>query len=237
MRLDHCEQLFYLGCNRFPPVLDSSSRLGHVQITKRNAEIEATNEPAYFATSAELRAWLEANHDQATELWVGIYKKGSGIPSINWNELVDEVLCYGWIDGQAKGIDEHKYMQRITPRRAKSTWSAINIKRVSELIEAGRMQPAGLQAFERRSENNSVIYSHEQQGELEFGEVYEQQFRANERAWSFFERQAGTYRRAVIWWVISAKREETRARRLAKLIAHSEQEQTVPQFTRRGSSA
>src|ERR1700693_2970448 len=171
--------------------------------------------PKFFATAAELRHWLEENHATASEMLVGFYRRGSGKPSITWQELVDEELCFGWIDGLRKGIDEVSYVNRITPRKPRSTWSAINIARAKELIALGRMRPAGLKAFALRTDEWSAVYSYEQQTKAKLGPEAERSFRANKKAWEFFQAQAPGYRNTAIWWVISAKREETRRKRLA----------------------
>ena len=177
--------------------------------------------PRYFATSALWRAWLEANHASSTELLVGFYKKGSGKPSITWPESVDEALCFGWIDGIRRSVDDERYTIRFTPRKTRSTWSAVNIKRVAELTKLGRMQPAGLDAFARRETARSQIYAYEQRGDAALDEAGERAFRANGRAWTFFQAQPPSYRRTAIYWVMTAKKEETRVRRLATLIADS----------------
>jgi uncharacterized protein YdeI (YjbR/CyaY-like superfamily) len=179
----------------------------------------------FFATPAEFGAWLEA-HDpagapDATELWVGFRKKGCGLPSMTWPQAVDEALCFGWIDGVCKSIDETSYANRFTPRKARSTWSAVNIKRAEELIAGDRMRSAGLRAFAARAEDNSGIYSYEKRDVAELGDAYEREFRANHAAWDFFQAQAASFRKAAIWWVVSAKKEETRQRRLTALIEDS----------------
>lgn len=194
--------------------------------------VRAPIEPTFFATPSEFRAWLEEHHDKAQELWVGFYKKSSGKPSVTWPEAVDEALCFGWIDGLRKGIDDVSYTIRFTPRKPRSVWSAVNINRVKELTSLGLMRPAGLQAFEQRSDEKSAIYAYEQENGVELGPAYERRFRANKKAWAFFQAQAAWYRKAAIWWVISAKKDETRLRRLATLIDHSEQGRTLPQLTR-----
>ena len=183
--------------------------------------------PTFFATAGELRQWLERNHATATELLVGFYRRGSGKPSITWQELVDEELCFGWIDGVRQGIDEVSYSNRITPRKPRSTWSVINIARAQELIKLGRMHPAGLDAFERRTEERSAIYSYEQRKSARLDPGAERSFRANKKAWTFFQAQAPGYRQTATWWVISAKREETRKKRLATLIADSERGRAI----------
>jgi uncharacterized protein YdeI (YjbR/CyaY-like superfamily) len=189
--------------------------------------------PTFFATPAELRAWLEDNHATATELLVGFYRRGSGRTSITWQELVDEELCFGWIDGVRKGIDDVSYSNRITPRKPRSTWSAINIARTKELIRQGRMRPAGLKAFERRTDDRSAIYSYEQRKAQRLEPEAERAFRTNKKAWAFLDSQPPSYRRTAIYWVISAKREETRQKRLATLIRDSQNGQTVGPLTRR----
>lgn len=188
--------------------------------------------PTFFATPAEFRAWLEAHHETERELWVGFYKRGSGKPSITWPESVDEALCFGWIDGLRKSIDDDAYMIRFTPRKARSTWSAININRVADLTQLGRMRPAGLKTFAERTDDKSVIYSYEQRKLAELDATAEQQFRANTAAWDFFHAQTASYRNAAIWWVVSAKQESTRQSRLVKLIEDSEHGRTLPQLTR-----
>jgi uncharacterized protein YdeI (YjbR/CyaY-like superfamily) len=188
-------------------------------------------DPKFFATPADWRAWLEKHHNHERELLVGFYKRGSGKPSITWPESVDVALCFGWIDGIRRSIDDVSYTIRFTPRKPGSTWSVTNIQRVAELTSAGLMHPSGLSAFETRRENRSGIYSFEQQS-VEFNRAQEKQFRANKAAWSFFQAKPPWYQRAATWWVISAKRQETRDKRLAILIHDSEQGRTIPPLTR-----
>jgi uncharacterized protein YdeI (YjbR/CyaY-like superfamily) len=190
--------------------------------------------PVFFETPADLRAWLEQHHDSEKELWVGLYKKSSGRPSVTWPEVVDEALCFGWIDGVRKGIDDISYANRLTPRSPRSTWSAVNIARVKELTAQGRMRPAGLQAFEARADERSAIYSYEQRRSPELDDEQDRRFRANATAWDWFQSQPASYRKAAVWWVISAKREETRERRLATLIDDSEHGRTIKPLTRPG---
>jgi uncharacterized protein YdeI (YjbR/CyaY-like superfamily) len=185
----------------------------------------------FFETPAEFRQWLQANHSDAAELWVGYYKKGSGRLSITWPESVDEALCFGWIDGIRKSIDEISYTIRFTPRRSGSIWSAVNIRRAGELIDQGRMAPEGLKAFEARQENRSGVYSYEQRQD-QLPEVYAEKLRQNEAAWEFFQKQPAWYRKAAGWWVVSAKKEETRLRRLDQLIEDSAAGRTVPPLRR-----
>lgn len=178
--------------------------------------------PLFFATPEDFREWLKSNHQHIRERWVGFYRKGSGRPSITWPESVDEALCVGWIDGLRKTIDDESYKIRFTPRKTTSNWSAVNIGRVKELTKLGRMLPAGLKAFELRKEEKSGIYAYENRKLAEFGKAEEKRLRARPKAWDFFQRQPAGYRKLATWWVISAKREETRQKRLDKLIAESE---------------
>jgi len=189
--------------------------------------------PVFFASPSALRAWFEKHHGDTSELLVGFYKRSSGRPSITWPESVDQALCFGWIDGVRHSIDDTSYTIRFTPRKARSNWSAVNIKKANELIESGLMRPAGLEAFKKRTEARSGIYSYEQRHLAKLDEDYEARFRANEKAWAFFQSRPPSYRKAVTWWVVSAKKEETRQRRLAKLIEESERENTIGQLTPR----
>ena len=175
----------------------------------------------FFESPSAWRGWLERHHDTARELWVGFYKKRSGRPSITWPESVDEALCFGWIDGVRKSVDDVSYAIRFTPRRPRSVWSAVNLKRARELLEAGRMQPAGLKAFEARTQERSGIYSYER-ARHELDDRYERKLRANKKAWEFFRAQAPWYRRTASYWVMSAKKEETQVRRLKHVIENSE---------------
>lgn len=165
-----------------------------------------------------------------SELWIGFYKKSSGKASITWPESVDAALCFGWIDGVRKSIDEDSYMIRFTPRKTRSTWSSVNIKRAKELLEVGLMQPAGLNAFQARQENRSGIYSYEQRG-VDLPDQYGKLLKKNSGAWKFFQAQSPSYKKAANWWVLSAKKEETRVKRLEKLIDDSSHGRTIPQFT------
>lgn len=174
----------------------------------------------FFPTASGFRQWLELNHTTAAELWVGFHKLGSGKPSLTWPESVDQALCFGWIDGLRKSIDEDSYKIRFSPRRPRSTWSAVNIKRVEVLTGLGLMHPAGLQAFEARRENRSGIYSYEQRT-ADLPEQYAIILRANTKAWDFFQAQPPSYRKTIHWWILSAKTEATRLKRLQKLIDDS----------------
>jgi uncharacterized protein YdeI (YjbR/CyaY-like superfamily) len=188
--------------------------------------------PIFFATPSKFRAWLEKHHAESRELWVGFYKRDSGKPSITWPESVDQALCFGWIDGLRKSVDASSYTIRFTPRKADSTWSAINIKRAKELAAQGLMSPAGLKAFKKRLDDKSAIYSYEQRKSAQLSDGDERTFRANRRAWEFFQSQPAWYRRTTAWWVISAKKEETRARRLGTLIECSERGESVAPLAR-----
>jgi len=176
--------------------------------------------PKFFATATAFRKWLAANHAKSKELWVGFYKKNSGRSSITWPESVDEALCFGWIDGIRKRIDDDSYVIRFTPRRPGSVWSAVNIRNVERLINEKRMQPAGLKAYAARKEYRSGIYSYEQRSP-ELVEPYAGIFKRNRAAWKFFQAQPPSYRKMMNWWIVSAKREETRRQRLNRLIEES----------------
>jgi uncharacterized protein YdeI (YjbR/CyaY-like superfamily) len=183
---------------------------------KRGSE----SNPIFFKTAAEYRVWLERNHERATELWIGYWKKSTGKPSLTWPDTVDESLCFGWIDGIRKSIDADSFKQRVTPRRPTSIWSRINIGRVEVLAAEGRMRPAGLAAFERRKK--SGVYSFEQVRDRGLDPATKREFRKNKKAWEWFHTQPPGYRKLASFWIMSAKRPETRARRLATLIRDSE---------------
>jgi len=186
--------------------------------------------PTFFPAPSDFRAWLETHHDKFPELLVGFYKKDSGKPSITWPESVDAALCFGWIDGVRRSIDETSYAIRFTPRRPTSTWSAVNIKRVKHLKKTGLMHPAGLKAFAARSARKSGIYSYEQRESAKFTREQERQFRADKSAWEFFRLQAPWYQRLTTYWVVSAKKEETKLKRLSVLIDHSRNRRTLPRL-------
>ena len=174
--------------------------------------------PLFFSDASKFRAWLEKNAATAPELLVGFHKVGSGQPSMSWSESVDEALCFGWIDGVRKRIDDESYTIRFTPRRATSIWSAINIEKMAKLKAEGRMTPAGEQAFALRSEAKSVIYSHEQNETAELSAAELKLFKANQPALAYFEATPPSYKKRLLHWVTSAKKAETRASRLAKLV-------------------
>jgi uncharacterized protein YdeI (YjbR/CyaY-like superfamily) len=189
-------------------------------------------EPTFFATPAAFRAWLERHHADERELLVGFYKKGSGRPSLTWPESVDEALCFGWIDGVRRSIDADSYSIRFTPRQKRSIWSAVNIKRAEELIAEGRMTAAGRAALAARTEDRSRVYSHERRAAPELDPAQQARFEANAAAWEWFQGRPPSYRRQALHWVTSAKRPETRDRRLATLIADSAAGRTVKPLTR-----
>jgi uncharacterized protein YdeI (YjbR/CyaY-like superfamily) len=184
-------------------------------------------EAIYFSTPADFRAWLEEHHETASEVWVGYYKKATAKPTMSWSEAVDEALCFGWIDGKLQRIDDERHRQRFTPRRPRSNWSAVNIAKVAELREQGRMTPAGEAAFAARRGDQSP-YSYERRHEAAFDAEQEAAFRANEPAWAWFGAQPPSYRTTATFWVVSAKRPETRARRLATLIECSADQRRIP---------
>ncbi|HEY3390569.1 MAG TPA: YdeI/OmpD-associated family protein [Prolixibacteraceae bacterium] len=177
--------------------------------------------PTYFVTQQDFRDWLERNYDKEDELWVGFYKVDSGKPSITWPQSVDQALCFGWIDGIRKSIDNESYCIRFSHRKPKSIWSEINIRKVEELTKQGLMFPAGLAAFEKRNEQKSAIYSYENRPE-KLDNQNEELLRSNLKAWEFFQSQPPSYQRTAIYWVMSAKQETTRLKRLNDLIADSE---------------
>src|SRR5206468_5159113 len=182
--------------------------------------------PTFFRSAAEFRSWLKQHHAKAAELHVGFYKRKSGKPSITWPEAVDQALCYGWIDGLRRSIDDTSYVIRFTPRRPGSAWSTINVQRVKELDRPGKMRAAGLKAF--KALKTSKVYSYEQRHTAALSRADERTFRADKMAWTFFQDQAPWYRRMAIWWIVSAKKEATRRRRLAKLMECSRQGQIIP---------
>jgi uncharacterized protein YdeI (YjbR/CyaY-like superfamily) len=183
-----------------------------------------------FNSSAAFREWLEKNHDRAAELWLGFYNKRTDKRSITYREALDEALCFGWIDGVRKSINETMYKQRFTPRKAKSYWSAVNIRRIGELATLGRVAPAGVNAFERRT-SDSGKYSFESR-QKELPPAYKKQFKANRAAWEFFQKQAPWYQRTCSFWVVSAKQEATRQRRLATLIRDSARRRRLGMLTK-----
>ncbi len=176
-------------------------------------------QPRFFARPADFRRWLERNAATTSELVVGFHKVGSGRPSIRWPDSVDEALCFGWIDGVRKRIDDQSYLIRFTPRRAASIWSAVNVAKAENLIAQGRMQPAGLAAYQCRTEGRTRVYAYEQADAAQLTAAELQAFRHNQAAWQYFESVPPGYRRTVSHWIVAARRPATRARRLEQLIA------------------
>src|SRR5260370_12340534 len=186
--------------------------------------------PTFFPTPADFSAWFEVHHDKFQELFVGFHKKSSGKPSITWPESVQVALGFGWIDGVRKSIDETSYMIRFPPRKPTSTWSAINTKFARELTKKRLMHPAGIKAFAARSARKSAIYSYEQRQSAQFTRQQAKQFRANKPAWEFFRSQPPWYQRVTTYWVISAKKEETRLRLLSLLLENSQNRRSMRQL-------
>jgi len=175
----------------------------------------------FFPNQKEFRKWLEKNRTKETELVVGFYKVSSGKPSMTWSQSVDQALCFGWIDGIRRSIDNNSYQIRFTPRKSGSIWSTVNIRKMKELTEQGLMQAAGLACFQKRKENRSGIYSHENE-EVKFSPTFEKQCKANKIAWKYFQSLSPSYRKPSRNWVMSAKQESTRIKRLHELIADSQ---------------
>jgi uncharacterized protein YdeI (YjbR/CyaY-like superfamily) len=193
------------------------------------------SDPVFFATGAQFRAWLAEHHDTAAELLVGFWKVGSGKPSMSWSESVDEALCFGWIDGVRRRRDDESYTIRFTARRAGSIWSAVNVAKVETMASDGLMMPAGLAAFAARRADRTGVYSFEQGGDAVLALSADEEARLREvpGAWEHFSAQPGSYRRAVVHWLHSAKRAETRTRRLEQLVADSAAGRQIAQFRRR----
>jgi uncharacterized protein YdeI (YjbR/CyaY-like superfamily) len=180
----------------------------------------------FFSNQSAFRKWFEKNHDKEKELVVGFYKVSTGKPSITWSQAVDEALCFGWIDGIRKSIDHESYCIRFTQRKPKSIWSAINIKKVEELTRLGAMHPAGLIAYSKRQENKSGIYSYEKEAAT-LSNNFLKKFKANKEAWKFFQSMAPSYQRTAIHWVMDAKQEVTKVKRLDELIRDSGAESKI----------
>jgi uncharacterized protein YdeI (YjbR/CyaY-like superfamily) len=184
------------------------------------------NQPTFFPTQSSFRKWFEKNHDKAKELLVGYYKVSSGKQSMVWSESVDEAICFGWIDGIRKSINSESYSIRFTPRRPGSIWSAINIKKVEALSQKGLMWPSGLAAFAKRDEKKSAIYAYEKEAE-NFSDNFLKKFKADKKAWTFFQSMPPSYQRTAIHWVTNAKQESTKLKRLDELINDSGAERKI----------
>ena len=195
------------------------------------------SEPTFFETPDAFRSWLEENHAEESELVVGFKKKATGLPSITWPESVDEALCFGWIDGIRRRLDDESYTVRFTPRRPESNWSDRNIRRMRALIAEGRVRPAGLAAFEERTADRSRTYSYEQRERARFDDEFEQRFHGEQEAWRWFRQQPPGYRKTATFWVMSAKRQETRERRLGILIESSAKGERIAPLRRRGAGS
>jgi uncharacterized protein YdeI (YjbR/CyaY-like superfamily) len=185
----------------------------------------------FFKSQKEFRKWLEKNHNKVQEQWVGFYKKSTGKPSIEWSQSVDEALCFGWIDGIRKNIDEESYKIRFTPRKPRSNWSGINLKKMEELTRQGLVKPEGLKVFNERKLKKTGEYSYENRPS-ELNSEYVKLFRKNKKAWEFFSSQPASYRKTTAWWILSAKREETRLARLNTLIEDSANERKLGMLTK-----
>ena len=191
----------------------------------------------FFETPSELRDWLDEHHETADELIVGAWKKSTGRPTLTWPEIVEEALCVGWIDSIRRSVPGDGWTIRLTPRRRGSNWSAVNIAKVAELRAAGRMRPAGEAAFAARTAARSAVYSYEQRHKATLEPDEEVRFRENEAAWTWFEGRPASYRTAATYWIVSAKRPETRAKRLATLVEDSAAGRTIRPLTRPGDRA
>jgi uncharacterized protein YdeI (YjbR/CyaY-like superfamily) len=191
------------------------------------------SEPVFFTTPGELRAWFEQHHAEAPELLVGYWKKHTGKAGISHTEAIEQALCFGWIDSVGRRVDDDRYQVRFTPRRKGSVWSAVNVAAVARLTEQGLMHPAGLRAFETRRPDRVAVYAYEQPADAELDEAQTALLRRNEPAWAWFSAQPPSYRRAAVHWVVSAKRAETRERRLQQLIDDSAHRRRVPPLVRR----
>ena len=194
----------------------------------------ASSDPIFFETPEQLRDWLDEHHETADDLYVGAWKKSTGKPSLTWPQIVEEALCVGWIDSVRRSVPGDGWAIRLTPRRKGSNWSAVNIAKVAELRAAGRMRPAGEAAFAARTDARSTVYSYEQRKDAALEADEEASFRRNAAAWAWFEGRPASYRTAAVYWIVSAKRPETRAKRLATLIEDSAAGRTVKPLTRPG---
>jgi uncharacterized protein YdeI (YjbR/CyaY-like superfamily) len=190
------------------------------------------SKPEFFPSASAFRAWLRRHQAESRELWVGFHKRGSGVPSLTWEEAVDAALCFGWIDGIRKGAGELRYAIRFTPRNPRSIWSVRNITRARELTKQGLMEAGGLRAFGRLKSDRSAVYSYEQRRNARLAPAQERLFRASKKAWEFFRAQAPSYQRVTSWWVVSAKKEETRLKRLEALIDASRHRRPIDAMVR-----
>lgn len=185
----------------------------------------------FFKSPAELRKWFEANHESASELWVGYHRKHTGLPTVTWSEVVDQALCFGWIDSVRYSLDGDSAAQRLTPRRKRSTWSAVNVKKFEALQRAGLVHPQGRAAFKARSSDRTAVYAYENRSRG-LGPELEARFRKHRAAWDYFQSEAPWYRATTSYWVLSGKRPETRERRFARLVEHSSKGERIPPLAR-----
>ena len=185
----------------------------------------------FFVNQIDFRNWLLINHSNEKEIWIGFYNKKSNLKGISYKDAIDEALCFGWIDGIRKSIDKISYTNRFTPRTTKSIWSQVNINRVTELLSQGKMHPSGIKVFENRDTKMEKLYSHEQE-KFELSSEYENMLKENLTAWNFYKNQSSSYKKQATWWVISAKQEVTRLKRLNILIECSEKSEKVPPLRR-----
>ena len=192
----------------------------------------SAEQPRFFATPEAWRAWLAKHHAAADVLWVGFRRVGTGQASITWPQSVDEALCFGWIDGVRKRLDETSYVIRFTPRRTTSTWSAVNVRRMAELEREGRVAEAGRRAFAARREARTAIYTYEKRP-IDLPPEYAKPLRANRAAWAWWNARPPGYRKSVAWWIVSAKQEATRARRVAQLVQCCAEGRPVPPYVPR----
>ena len=188
--------------------------------------------PLFFRSPAAFRSWLEKNHARKKEMLLGAWKVGTGKPSLTWSQAVDEALCFGWIDGKTKSLGPESFAIRFTPRRPGSNWSLVNLRKVKALVRARRMTPAGLHAYETRTAKEAGVYSYEQRYQVKFSRAQRAKLAANERARVWFDAKPPGYRATATFWVLSAKREETRESRLATLIARSARGRPIPMLER-----
>ncbi len=191
------------------------------------------NNITFFENQAYLRKWFEANYKESKEIWIGYYRKGTGKPSITWKESVDEALCFGWIDGIRKKVDDESFTIRFTPRNPKSVWSKINSERIMELKKLKMVTAIGWDLFQKRDKIKSEQYSFEQRNTIKIPSGYLKTFKKNKKAWDFFSSQPPWYKKTAFWWIVSAKQETTRSRRLNQLIDDSENLRTIPPLTRK----
>lgn len=192
----------------------------------------AASKPTFFATQASFREWLDRNHEREPELLVGFHKSASGKPSITWPEAVEEALCFGWIDGVRRSLGDESYAVRFTPRKPRSTWSAVNIAKAKRLIATGRMTPAGARVFEAGADERSAVSAYERRHASSLSAAQEREFRRSRDAWDWFRAQPPSYRKAAVYWVASAQKDETKHRRLARLIEDSAAGRRVPPLAR-----